>query len=47
LEYTEHYQDIHGAGNFMRSATLKALAIHAADEASSYFFRQAPLASRM
>lgn len=29
----EHYEDIHGAGNFMRSATLKALAIHTADEA--------------
>ena len=28
----EHYEDIHGAGNFMRSATLKALAIHTADE---------------
>jgi hypothetical protein len=29
----EHYQDIYGAGNFMRAATLKALAIHTADEA--------------
>ncbi len=29
----EHYQDLHGAGNFMRAATLKALAIHTADEA--------------
>ena len=29
----EHYQDINGAGNFMRAATLKALAIHTADEA--------------
>ena len=29
----EHYENIHGAGNFMRSATLKALAIHTADEA--------------
>ena len=28
----EHYENIHGAGNFMRSATLKALAIHTADE---------------
>ncbi len=28
----EHYEDIHGAGNFMRSATLKALTIHTADE---------------
>jgi len=31
----EHYQDIHGAGNFMRSSTLKALAIHTADEAGA------------
>ncbi|MEE8339653.1 MAG: S8 family serine peptidase [Xanthomonadales bacterium] len=31
----EHYQDLYGAGNFMRAATLKALAIHAADEAGS------------
>jgi hypothetical protein len=29
----EHYQNIYGAGNFMRAATLKALAIHTADEA--------------
>jgi hypothetical protein len=29
----EHYQDIYGAGNFMRAATLKALVIHTADEA--------------
>lgn len=29
----EHYQNLHGAGNFMRAATLKALAIHTADEA--------------
>jgi hypothetical protein len=29
----EHYQDLHGPGRFMRSATLKALAIHTADEA--------------
>ncbi len=28
----EHYQDINGNGNFMRAATLKALAIHTADE---------------
>jgi hypothetical protein len=28
----EHYQDIHGTGNFMRAATLKAVAIHSADE---------------
>jgi len=31
----EHYQDLYGAGNFMRAATLKALAIHTADEAGS------------
>jgi hypothetical protein len=31
----EHYEDIHGAGNYMRSATLKALAIHTADEAGN------------
>mgnify|MGYP001814963875 CR=1 FL=1 len=31
----EHYADLHGTGNFMRSATLKALAIHTADEAGS------------
>lgn len=31
----QHYENIHGAGNFMRSATLKALAIHTADEAGS------------
>jgi len=31
----EHYENVHGAGNFMRSATLKALAIHTADEAGS------------
>jgi len=28
----QHYQDIHGPGNFMRASTLKALAIHTADE---------------
>ncbi|WP_165954229.1 S8 family serine peptidase [Seongchinamella unica] len=28
----EHYEDLHGSGNFMRAATLKALAIHTADE---------------
>jgi Subtilase family len=28
----EHYEDVHGSDNFMRSATLKALAIHSADE---------------
>jgi len=31
----EHYQDVHGTGNFMRAATLKALAIHTADEAGA------------
>ena len=31
----EHYQNIHGGGNFMRAATLKALAIHTADEAGA------------
>ena len=29
----EHYEDINGDNNFMRAATLKALAIHTADEA--------------
>ena len=29
----QHYQDSHGVGVFMRAATLKALAIHTADEA--------------
>ncbi|MBT8054136.1 MAG: S8 family serine peptidase [Gammaproteobacteria bacterium] len=29
----QHYQNENGAGNFMRAATLKALAIHTADEA--------------
>ncbi|MEH6608024.1 MAG: S8 family serine peptidase [Halioglobus sp.] len=28
----QHYENIHGAGQFMRAATLKALAIHTADE---------------
>jgi len=28
----QHYQNLHGSGNFMRAATLKALAIHTADE---------------
>ena len=28
----EHYEDLHGPGNYMRAATLKALAIHTADE---------------
>ncbi|HET6564342.1 MAG TPA: S8 family serine peptidase, partial [Xanthomonadales bacterium] len=29
----QHYQNLHGTDQFMRSATLKALAIHTADEA--------------
>jgi hypothetical protein len=29
----QHYQDLHGPGNFLRGASLKALAIHTADEA--------------
>jgi hypothetical protein len=29
----EHYENLHGNDNFMRAATLKALAIHSADEA--------------
>ena len=29
----EHYENLHGTDNYMRAATLKALAIHAADEA--------------
>ncbi len=29
----EHYENLNGKGNFMRAATLKALAIHTADEA--------------
>ena len=29
----QHYQNLNGSGNFMRAATLKALAIHSADEA--------------
>jgi hypothetical protein len=29
----QHYEDLHGPGNFLRGATLKALAIHTADEA--------------
>ena len=31
----EHYQNLNGPGNFMRAATLKALAIHTADEAGA------------
>ena len=31
----QHYEDINGPDNFMRAATLKALAIHSADEAGS------------
>ena len=29
----EHYSDLHETGDFMRGATLKAIAVHAADEA--------------
>ena len=29
----EHYENVNGSGHFMRAATLKALAIHTADEA--------------
>ena len=29
----EHYEDVNGSNNFMRAATLKALAVHTADEA--------------
>ena len=28
----QHYENVHGSGQFMRGATLKALAIHTADE---------------
>ena len=31
----EHYENVNGVGSFMRAATLKALAIHTADEAGS------------
>jgi hypothetical protein len=31
----QHYEILHGADNFMRAATLKALAIHTADETGS------------
>jgi hypothetical protein len=31
----EHYEDVNGSGNFMRAATLKALAVHTADESGS------------
>ena len=31
----EHYENIHGVDSFMRSATVKALAIHTADESGS------------
>jgi hypothetical protein len=31
----EHYEDIHGPNNFMRAATLQALAIHTADESGA------------
>lgn len=29
----QHFENLHGPGNFMRAATLKALSIHTADEA--------------
>jgi hypothetical protein len=29
----QHYENLHGPGNYLRAATLKALAIHTADEA--------------
>ena len=29
----QHYENLHGDGNYLRAATLKALAIHTADEA--------------
>ena len=29
----QHYENLHGAGNFMKASTLKALVIHTADEA--------------
>jgi hypothetical protein len=32
----EHYEDINGNGNFMKSSTIKALTVHCADEAGSY-----------
>ncbi|MDT8394434.1 MAG: PKD domain-containing protein [Bacteroidales bacterium] len=31
----EHYENLHGSGNFMRAATLKAVVIHTADEAGT------------
>ena len=31
----EHWENLNGAGNYMRAATLKALVIHTADEAGS------------
>ncbi|MBT8053089.1 MAG: S8 family serine peptidase [Xanthomonadales bacterium] len=31
----QHYQQLNGPGNFLRAATLKALAIHSADEAGA------------
>ena len=31
----EHYEDVNGAGNYLKSSTLKALTIHCADEAGS------------
>lgn len=32
----QHYQNLHGAGQYLRAATLKALAIHTADEAGQH-----------
>ncbi len=32
----QHYEDLHGTGNYMKAATLKALVIHTADEAGTY-----------
>ncbi len=32
----QHYENLHGTGNFMKAATLKALVLHTADEAGYY-----------
>ncbi len=32
----EHYENVHGTGQFMRSSTVKGLIIHTAEEAGSY-----------
>lgn len=32
----QHYENVNGSGNFMRSATLKGLIIHTADEAGTF-----------